>query len=102
MKHICQSRGSGVGKYKSFCGESLKEAAGWAKGGPFDYDEKTSARAIAGATCEECLVEFLEYANQEAKDLNNKISEARDLLTLAFTSSEEFEDFAAAARGDDA
>lgn len=97
MKHICRSSRRGAGKYKTFCGESLKEADGWADGGPFDCDEKTSERDISGATCEECLVEFLEYAHREAKDLNSKINEARDLLTLAFTNSEHFEEFAAAA-----
>lgn len=70
-KHICRSKGRG-GKYKAFCGISLNEKGEWASGSPLDCDDKISDREISAATCEECIAEFIEYAQAERKDLSKK------------------------------
>lgn len=101
-KHICRSRGRGD-KYKAFCGLSLDVNGAWADGSPFDYDDRISEREVSTATCEECVIEFIECAKSEAgkklpPDYVKKIDEARGVLLRIVTDSEEFNDFAAAVK----
>lgn len=103
-KHICRSKGRG-GKYKAFCGISLDVNGEWASGSPFDCDDKISERDIRAATCEQCVVEFIECAKSEARrklqfppDYVKKIDEARDVLLRIVTDSEQFEEFAEAVK----